>query len=102
MPVQAESRQALRIQVAPSAALELMWVLHNATADHVLEGRFASLERGRGAHGPALRSFWADDVRGFTEMVVLAQRSGTLQELEIDAFFKRLDRAAMSNTATPA
>ena len=36
MPVQVESRQARAIQVTPSAALELMWVLHNAEADHVL------------------------------------------------------------------
>ena len=102
MPVQVESRQALRIQVAPSAALELMWVLHNANADHVLEGRFASLEPMRVALGPALKSFWSDDFRGFTEMVVLAQRSGTLRELDIDAFFARLERAAASVADTPS
>jgi DNA-binding transcriptional ArsR family regulator len=102
MPVQVESRQALSTQVVPSAALELMWVLHNATADHVLEGRFASLEPVRVALGPALKSFWSDDFRGFTEMVVLAQRSGTLRELDIDAFFARLDRAAASVAETPS
>lgn len=102
MPVQVESPQSLRIQVAPSAALELMWVLHNCKADHVLEGRFASLESVRVAHGPALKSFWADDVRGFTEMVVLAQRSGALRELDIDGFFAGLERAATSDAATPS
>jgi DNA-binding transcriptional ArsR family regulator len=102
MPVQVESRQTLRIQVAPSAALELMWVLHNAKADHVLEGRFSSLEPVRVRLGPALKSFWADDVRGFTEMVVLAQRSGSLRELDIDAFFAGLDQAARSSAATPS
>jgi DNA-binding transcriptional ArsR family regulator len=103
MPVQVESRQARAIQVTPSAALELMWVLHNAEADHVLEGgRFASLEPVRIAHGQALQSFWGDDVRGFTEMVVLAQRSGTLQELEVERFFARLEKAATSDQAIPS
>lgn len=102
MPIQVESRPALAIQVAPSAALELMWVLHNAKADHVLKGRFASLEPVRVAHGPALRSFWGDEVRGFTEMVVLAQRSGALRELAIDGFFKGLEQAATSDAATPS
>lgn len=90
------------MRVAPSAALELMWVLHNAKADHVLEGRFASLEPVRLALGPALKSFWDDDVRGFTEMVVLAERSGTLSELDIDAFFAGLEQAASSDEATPS
>jgi DNA-binding transcriptional ArsR family regulator len=102
MPIQVESRPQTTVQVAPSAALELMWVLHNAKADHVLEGRFASLEPVRVAHGAALRSFWTDDVRGFTEMVVLAQRSGTLQELDIDAFFAGFQQAASSDEATPS
>jgi DNA-binding transcriptional ArsR family regulator len=103
MPVQVESRQARAIQVTPSAALELMWVLHNAEADHVLDGgRFASLEPVRIAHGQALQSFWGDDVRGFTEMVVLAQRSGTLQELEVERFFARLEKAATSDQAIPS
>ncbi len=102
MPVQVESRPALSIQVAPSAAFELMWVLHNAKADHALEGRFASLEPLRVAHGPALKAFWADDVRGFTEMVVLAQRTGALQDLDIDRFFAGLEQAATSDAATPS
>jgi len=102
MPVQVESRQTLGIVVAPSAALELMWVLHNAKADHVLEGRFASLETVRVTHGPALKAFWADDLRGFTEMVVLAHRSGTLQELDIDRFFAGLEKAATSDDDIPS
>jgi DNA-binding transcriptional ArsR family regulator len=102
MPVQVESRTALSLQVAPSAAFELMWVLHNAKASHQLQGRFASLEPVRVAHGPALNSFWADDVRGFTEMVVLAQRAGALRELDIDRFFAGLEQAATSDSPTPS
>jgi DNA-binding transcriptional ArsR family regulator len=54
------------------------------------------------AHGQALQSFWGDDVRGFTEMVVLAQRSGTLQDLEIERFFAGLEKAATSDQAIPS
>jgi DNA-binding transcriptional ArsR family regulator len=79
-----------------------MWVLHYSQADHVLEGVPASQEAIRIEVGPALRSFWADKVRGFTEMVVLAERSGSLRALELDGFFAGLDRAATSSAATPS
>lgn len=102
MPIQSERAQTVTIKVLPSAALELMWVLHNAGADHVLEGRFASIEPVRGALGPALRSFWGDGVRGFGEMVVLADRSGNLRDLDIHGFFAGLEGAAASSAPTPS
>ena len=88
--------------MAPSAALELMWVLHNGGADHELEGRFATTEPVRIKYGPALRSFWPDHDRGFTEMVVLAERSGTLLDSDIGGFFAGLERATTSNAPTPS
>ncbi|MHB8688504.1 MAG: hypothetical protein ACYDB4_15100, partial [Candidatus Dormibacteraceae bacterium] len=78
MPIQSERAEGSSVRVAPSAAFELMWVLHNSVADHELEGRFASTEPIRLAYGPTLSSFWPDQVRGSTEMVVLAERSGSL------------------------
>ena len=77
-------------------------MLHNVGAEHVLEGRFASTEQVRVALGPAVTSFWPDQVRGFTEMVVLAERSGTLLGADIDGLFAGLERAARSSAATPS
>jgi DNA-binding transcriptional ArsR family regulator len=102
MPIQTERAQAIGVVVSPSAPLELMWVLHNGSADHVLEGRFATTELVRLAYGPTLRSFWADKVRGFTEMVVLAERSESLRDPEIRGFFAGLERAAASSAHTPS
>jgi DNA-binding transcriptional ArsR family regulator len=102
MPIQAERARTVSIKVLPSAALELMWVLHNASADHVLEGRFASIEAVRIAHGPRLRSFWRDGVRGFGEMVVHADRSGSLRDLDIHGFFAGFESSAASSAATPS
>jgi DNA-binding transcriptional ArsR family regulator len=102
MPIQAERAQAVGIKVVPSAALELMWVLHNAGADHVLEGRFASIEAVRIAFGPRLRSFWGDGVRGFGEMVVLADRSKSLLDSDMKHFFAGIELAAGSSAATPS
>ncbi len=102
MPIQAERELTISIKVAPSAALELMWVLHNGGADHVLEGRFASIEAVRVAVGPTLRSFWSDDIRGFGEMVVLADRSRTLLDSDMHGFFAGIEVAAGSSAATPS
>jgi DNA-binding transcriptional ArsR family regulator len=71
-----------------------MWVLHNGGADHELEGRFATTEPVRVKYGAALTSFWPDQVRGFTELVVLAERSGTLLDPDIRGFFGAFERAA--------
>ena len=102
MPIQTERAETANFHVTPSAAFELMWVLHNATAEHTLEGRFASTEPVRVAFGPVLKSFWPDQVRGFTEMVVLAERSGTLRDPDIGGFFAGLERAATASTPTPS
>src|SRR5258708_38930998 len=101
MPIQSERVPTVSIQVVPSAALELMWVLHGAGADHVLEGRFASTEPVRLAFAPTLRSFWGDGGRGFGEMVVLAERSDSLHDADIHGFFAGADGAAAASAPTP-
>lgn len=96
-----EGSEPARVEVRPSAPLELMWVVHNAEASHELDGPMASLEPVRLALGSKLRSFWGDGVRGITEAVVLAQRSGTIFDLDLDRFFARFDEAA-STTSNPS
>ena len=96
MPMISEGSEPPRVEVRPSAPLELMWVIHNAQAGHELEGPMESLEALRVGLGPKLRSFWGDGVRGFTEAVVLAQRSGTMLDLDLARFFARFDEAALA------
>ena len=94
MPMISEGVVPAPVQVHASAPLELMWLVHDCEARHALEGPLASLEPLRSELGPRLRAFWDDGVRGFTEAVVLAQRSGTLFDLDLNRFFARLDEAA--------
>jgi DNA-binding transcriptional ArsR family regulator len=94
MPIlQESSLEANGIRVAASAPLELMWVLHNCEADHILSGPFTSLEPIRLDLRAELNSFWPDGVRGFTEVMVLAHRSGTVLDLDLNRFFAGLDAA---------
>src|SRR5258708_14380576 len=102
MPIQSERVPTVSIRVVPSAALELMWVLHGAGADHVLEGRFASTEPVRLAFAPTLRSFWGDGVRGFGAMVVLAERSHSPPAPGSHGFFPRAQPAAAPTPRSPA
>jgi DNA-binding transcriptional ArsR family regulator len=101
MPVISEGLESIPVQVRASAPLELMWVVHDCEASHALEGPLSTLEGLRVELGPELRSFWGDGVRGFTEAVVLAERSGTMFDLDLDRFFDRLDEAAQS-TGVPS
>ena len=84
MPILEEVGEATRVRVGASAPLELMWILHNLQAKHVLNGPYASLERLRADMQPKVASFWADGVRGYTETIVLAERSGTTLDLDLD------------------
>jgi len=93
MPILEEVGEATRVRVSASAPLELMWILHNLQAKHVLSGPYASLERLREDMLPKVALFWADGVRGYTETIVLAERSGTTLDLDLDRFFAKLDEA---------
>jgi DNA-binding transcriptional ArsR family regulator len=84
------------IKVRPSATLELMWVLHNGTAEHVLGGPMAQLEGIRLELGPEIKAFWSDGVRNYADVVVLSERAGTLFDLDLDGFFSRMDQAAQT------
>src|SRR6266849_4144941 len=101
MPIQQEPTEAPRIRVSPSAPLELMWLLHNCEATHPLKGSLASLEALRQKFQSELRSFHGDGVRGVTEAVVLAQRSGTLLDLDLDRFFASLEATAAAGGEAP-
>ena len=93
MPMISDGTEAPRIQVRGSAPLELMWIVHDCEANHPLDGPLAALEELRIRVGDRLRDFWGDGVRGFTELVVLAERGGTLFDLDLDRFFASLDEA---------
>src|SRR5260370_20015512 len=93
MPTTGEVGEATHVRVIASALLELMWSLHNLQAKHVLNGPYASLGRLRADMQPKVASFWADGVRGYTETIVLAERSGTTLDLDLDRYFEKLDEA---------
>jgi ArsR family transcriptional regulator len=96
MPILEESAEATGIKVAASAPLELMWLLHDCGAKHEMHGPFAGLEKARLEFGPRITAFWPDGARGFTEAMVLAYRSGTMLDLDLDGFFAGLDAAALA------
>jgi len=94
MPMISQGAEPAPALARASAPLELMWLVHDCEARHPLEGPLASLEPMRSQLGPRLRAFWDDGVRGFTETVVLAHRSGTMFDPDLERFFARLDDAA--------
>src|SRR3981081_1830514 len=93
MPIMEEPTEAPRMRISPSAPLELMWILHNLQAKHVLSGPYSSLEPLREELQPKRRSFWGDGGRGDRATIVLAERSSTTLDLDLDRFFERLDEA---------
>jgi DNA-binding transcriptional ArsR family regulator len=96
MPLEESPDSLESIKARPSATLELMWVLHNCTAEHALSGPFASLESTRLELGAEIKSFWSDGIRNYADVVVLSERAGTLFDLDLDGFFSRLDHAAQT------
>src|SRR2546421_4667826 len=102
MPAQDETGES-RIQVAPSAPFELMWVLHFAQAGHAHEGAFAALEPIRRSLGPELTRLRGDGMARYsTELIVLAQRSGTLLDLDLRRFFARIEAAVADPSEAPS
>ena len=98
MPTLTEERPQV-VQVAGSAPLELMWVLHFVESSHSCEGTHASLEPLRERYGPELSELRADGLSQYsTELVVLAHRTGTLRDLDLRRFFGRAE-AALTITA---
>jgi len=79
-----------------------MWLLHNFGASHPLKGGMTSLETLRQQFQSELRSFHGDGVRGATEAVVLAHRSGATFDLDLDRFFATLESTAAAGGDVPA
>jgi len=97
-----EATEAPGIRVSPSAALELMWLLHCCATTHPLKGSVSSLESLRLKFQSELQALQADGVCGATEIVVLAQRSGSLLDRDLDRFFAGFDAAAMAGGDVPS
>jgi DNA-binding transcriptional ArsR family regulator len=91
------------IQVSASAPLELMWVMHFVESSHSSEGSHASLEPLRERYGRELSGLRADGLGQYsTELVVLAHRTGTLRDLDLDRFFDRAGEALARPVEIPS
>jgi len=91
------------IRVAPSAVLELMWALHFTAANHEHDEAFEPLETLRKRYGPELKELRSDGLAQYsTELIVLAHRSGTLLDLDLDRFFACVEKAAEERTGIPS
>lgn len=101
MPMLGESDPARSIKVAASAPFELMWLFHNIQAEHDLIGPYATQEPWRRTFGPETNSFWGDGLRGATELVVLAHRTGTLLDLDLSRFFDNLEAGITGSAPAP-
>lgn len=102
MPTLVEERSQL-VQVAGSAPLELMWVMHFVESNHTCEGALAKLEPLRARHGPELTELRADGLSQYsTELVVLAHRTGTLRDLDLGRFFDRVEAALTRPAKVPS
>jgi len=102
MPALGEDQPG-RILAAASAPLELMWVLHFLESTHEHEGGFSTLEPLRLRFGPQVAEVRGDGLSQYsTELVVLAHRSGTLLDLDLDRFFATLDDAIADRGELPS
>ena len=101
MPAQLQEVERAEIAARPSAVFELMWLFHTCGAEHPLKHRFAAQEALRLRFGDSLNAFWDDGVRGFTEVIVLGKRSGTLFDADLDRFLARLDATAKAAWPRP-
>jgi ArsR family transcriptional regulator, repressor of sdpIR and other operons len=89
------------IRVAPSAPLELMWLIHFSGASHA-HPDFALLEELRERRGPDLRKLWGEHPQYSSEMLVLAHRSETMLDLDLKRFFSRLDASIDDRSPLPS
>jgi DNA-binding transcriptional ArsR family regulator len=89
------------IRVAPSAPLELMWLIHFSGAGHPHTDA-ALLEELRQRQGPELRKLWGEHPQYSSEMLVLAHRSETILDLDLDRFFSRLDASINDRSPLPS
>lgn len=102
MPASSSDVTRAPVRVAPSAPLELMWLIHWAGANHSHGGHSAHMEELRQRRGPELEKLWGERLAQYsTEMLVLAHRSGTMLDLDLKRFFSKID-AAISDDRVPS
>lgn len=102
MPTLTEQAVAT-IKVAASAPIELMWLLHFLEARHEHEGVFANLEPLRRKYGPQLATLWPDRREQYTgDVTILAERGGTLLDVDMARFFSRAEKAAAAGVVLPS
>ncbi len=97
---------ATSTRVEPSAAAELFWAfLYLTRKRHPQQGRLAPHLTALRADQPELidraREFWGDGLADYAELFVLAERSGTLDDDEIEPFLDRLDETARAGGEHP-
>ena len=101
MPASSEAARP-QIQVAISAPIELMWLIHWAGAGHSHGGTYAELDELRLRRGGELEKLWGERLAQYsTEMLVLAFRSGTLMDHDLKRFFGRIE-AAIDDARMPS
>src|SRR5215831_13014079 len=102
MPASSTDVSRAPARVAPSAPLELMWLIHWAGASHSHGGEFGHMEELRRRRGPELEKVWGERLAPYsTEMLVLAHRSGTMLDGDLRRFFGRID-AAIDDDSVPS
>ena len=81
------------VRVAPSAPSELMWVLLYLTHTKRvgLDQPAAGLAERHAGLAARARAFWAGQLAPATEVLVVAERVGTLLDADLDVFLERLD-----------
>lgn len=94
MPASSTDVSRAPIKIAPSAPIELMWLVHWGGASRSHGGEFEHMEQLRQRRGPELEKMWGERLAQYsTEMLVLAHRSGTMLDLDLKRFFKGIDAA---------
>ena len=94
------SESGPHVETRPSAAFELLWVLYRIKSAHQF-GKTSSLGPGIEISRNLSRrvaEFWVDGARGFDELMVIADWSGTLFETDLSGLFSRFS-AVLSSTS---
>ncbi|HEV2415763.1 MAG TPA: metalloregulator ArsR/SmtB family transcription factor [Candidatus Dormibacteraeota bacterium] len=103
MPASSENVVRAQIRVAPSAPIELMWLIHWAGANHAHGGEFATLEELRRRRGSDLEKLWSGRASQYsTELLVLAHRSGSMLDQDLKRLFNGIDAAIDEQGGLPS
>lgn len=103
MPASSTDISRAPIRVAPSAPIELMWLIHWAGANHKHGGEFATLEELRQRRESDLEKLWGGRAPQYsTEMLVLAHRTGSMLDQDLKRFFDGIDAAIDEQVGLPS